>query len=316
MTSENNSPVIIKRFLLIIQLIELEETEGINEQVNRLLREDLDDTAIGIIELLKAGHYQEAVLGINEIINNSSGITLYQNPEIGALKLEINQLENQVITTESEVVDVEQLISAFNHQMHIRLGTKIAELYKLKYAISERKRDKNDEAQQQFEETSKQYEEFKKDFAEQEKKEIFELTPVEKDEIIKLFKAARLLCHPDKFSDATPEEKRQCENIFTELYKAWEKQDFSTIKLIYEKLKNGILNFNIKANDNIELLKIRAQELRQKLNDLIAKLADYRESEAMKILNQYDDISIYFDELNSSLEAEIENLKAELIANE
>ena len=190
MTSENNSNIIMKRFLLIIQLIELEEIEGINEQVNRLLKEDLDETAIGIIELLKAGQYQEAVRGISEITKNSSGITLYENPEIGALKLEIKQLENQVITTESEFVEVEQLISAFNHQMHIRLGTKIAELYKLKYTIRERERDKNDAARQQFEETSKQYEEFKKDFAEQEKKEIFELTPVEKDEIIKLFKAA------------------------------------------------------------------------------------------------------------------------------
>ena len=133
---------------------------------------------------------------------------------------------------------------------------------------------------------------------------------------MKLLNYLRLRCHPDKFSDATPEEKRQCENIFTELYKAWEKQDFSTIKLIYEKLKNGILNFNIKANDNIELLKIRAKELRQKLNDLTIKLAEYKESEAIKILNQYDDISIYFDELNLNLEAEIEKLKSELKANE
>ena len=310
------SPTVLKRFGLILKLIELEDTADINEQINRLLKEDLDKTSIEIIELLKAGQYHEAVIKINNHITSKSSLTLYEDPEIGALQLEIKQLENLVINTGSEVAELEGIIAGFNHKMQMQVGNKIEELYKLKKTKAEKEKDNSEVAQEHFEETSRQYEEFKKDFAEQAKKEFFVLGDDEKEELKKMYRGSALLCHPDRFADGTIEDQKKAEEMFKELQQANEKQDLATIKIIYDKLQKGILNIDIKPQENVELLKIRVQELRIKLEELIAKLGSYKDSEALKIIEKYPDLTQYFADLESQLNKEIEILKEEVEIDE
>ncbi len=299
----------LKRLALIIKLIELEDTEAISAQICQLISDDLTNDELEIIQLLNDKKYHEVILKINELISSNGKIELYKDPEIYALQFEIKQLESQILESTHELSDIERVIAEFNFKMQIRLGEKMDLLYNLRTQKTEKEINDGEDGKEIYEDTKKQYDEFKKVSSDFEESGFIDLKDEDKLELKKLYRASALLCHPDRFSNASIQDKNNAEDIFKDLHLAYEKQDLVTIKLIYDKLKGGLLNILIKPQDSIELLKITVKELNLKLTGLISKVMTYKQSEVYQIIIKYPDISIYFDLLENKLTSEIQHLK-------
>lgn len=295
---------LIKRLKVIQNLIELNDVEDIELQVERLKKDAYKD-ALDIITDLSNKHYYKAIEKIKLFVSQFNGLAVYIDPEIAALQLEIKLLEYQIITLDNEIAEIEKQIAGFNHQMHKRLGGLIEQLFEEKEAYFFRNKQENDKAEAEYETIKEQHEKFTNDSNEEESKIFFEIAEEEKNEIKKLFKAASMLCHPDKFENETPEIKKMAEEIFKELNAANEKNDMKTVQHIYQQLKAGILNIKIKKQENKELLKLQYESLTSKFLAKGELLTEYNESDIIKLLKDYPDLDVFFIEKEQQLQQEL-----------
>ena len=105
---------IIKRLEMIKSLITMEEEEEISTHISKLEQLALSAEVEDIISCLKDKLYSKAVTAIEAFINHKNGITIYLDPEIDALKLEIKALEAAINFLSEEKADLKKLINDFS----------------------------------------------------------------------------------------------------------------------------------------------------------------------------------------------------------
>lgn len=296
---------VIKRLKIIQSLIELKDVEDIELQILRLQKDDINARTADIINDLKTKQYYKATENINHFIAQYSNIVIYTDPEIPALQLEISLLEYQIIALDYELAEVEKQIADFNHQMHVRLGNLMRQVFKAKTLYYSNHKQESKEAEEAHKKAKEQQEQFAQDSEEEEAKEYYEIAEKERVEIKAAFRAASMLCHPDKFENEMPEIKKQAEELFKELNAANEKNDIKTVKHIYEQLKAGILNIEIKKQAKKELLLLQYENLTNKCLAKSNILANFNESEVIKLLKKYTNMEDYFIELEQQLKQEL-----------
>jgi negative regulator of replication initiation len=162
-------------------------------------------------------------------ISKNQQLSIWTDPEIAALKLEIKNLENQINGYDNEKIEIEKLLSEFQHRHTIELGEIILDILKLRKLKFKSNKTKFEEA----ENDEKQY----RDQVDTEKeREIFELTEEQKIELKKKFRKATVLCHPDKLAD---EFKDAAQIIFIELKQAYDANNLKKVSEILEELEKG-----------------------------------------------------------------------------
>src|SRR5437016_1389204 len=87
---------ILKRLEIIKGFIQLEETDAILSQTERLKQFELNADLRRIVNNITAGSYLESIEQINTFLTQYHSVTLYTDIEVSGLKLEINALEAEL----------------------------------------------------------------------------------------------------------------------------------------------------------------------------------------------------------------------------
>jgi len=303
-TIQNEFPIeiIIKRLEIIKNFILLEDIDDISIAVEKLKRYQFNDDVKTIITSISNKEFAKAITTIQEFINSYQQITIWNDPEIAGIKLEIKILESQINAFDNEKIELEKVISDFQHRHTIELGEVILEVLRLR-KIKYKNHKKETEAEEDFNNYSKQYE------TEKDKKQ-FELNEEEKLELKKKFRKATTMCHPDKVSE---EQKAEAEEIFIELKKAYDEHDLEKVNQLLHDLENG--KKFVSQADSIsekEKLKITLEKLKQKLKGIENEIISLKESEIFTTINNITNWDNYFTETKTQLEEELQNLKVEL----
>lgn len=293
---------IIKRLEIIKNFIILEDIDDLKNSTNKLIEYQFNNDIKSIITAIKRKEYANAVAIIQKFVNTYQQLSIWNDPEVAAIRLEIKLLESQINAFDNEKIELEKVLSDFQHRHTLELGALILdvlELRKTKY----KNHKKEAEAETDFNNYSKQFE------TEKEKRQ-FELNDDEKQELKKNFRKATTLCHPDKVSD---EQKEEAERIFIALKKAYDEHDIEKVNQILKDLQTG--KSFVSKTDSItekEKLMIVLQQLKQKLKDLEAEIISLKESETFTTITNITDWDTYFNETKAQLEDELKNLTLEL----
>ena len=303
-TIQNEFPIeiIIKRLEIIKNIILLEDIDDISIAVEKLKIYQFNEDVRTIISSISNKEFAKAITTIQEFINSYQQITIWNDPEIAGIKLEIKILESQINAFDNEKIELEKVISDFQHRHTIELGEVILEVLRLR-KIKYKNHKKEAEAEEDFNNYSKQYE------TEKDKKQ-FELNEEEKLELKKKFRKATTMCHPDKVSE---EQKAEAEEIFIELKKAYDEHDLEKVNQLLHDLENG--KKFVSQADSIsekEKLKITLEKLKQKLKGIENEIISLKETEIFTTINNITNWDNYFTETKTQLEEELQNLKVEL----
>ena len=293
---------ILKRLEILKNYILLEDIEELDRETLKLNVYDFNNDLSEIIEDVSKGEFSSAIIKIQNFISKNQQLSVWNDPEISALKLEIKNLENQLNGYDNEKIELEKLLSEFQYRHTIELGEIILDILKLRKLKFKDNKEKYDEA----ESDEKDYQD---QFDSEKEKEIFELNEEEKIELKKKFRKATVLCHPDKVSE---EFKAAAQDMFIELKNAYDTNNLKRVIEILEDLEKG--NYFSSKSDTIsekELLRKAIAKLRKKIEKLEREIISIKQSDTFKTIIDIDDWDDYFQNTRQKLEVELKNLKQE-----
>lgn len=295
---------IIKRLEIIKNFVILEEIDEISRSASKLEQYIFNSDIDEIIDLIQKEDFGDAINKIESFINKNQQLSIWSDPEIAALKLEIKNIENQINAFDNEKIELEKILADFQHQHSIELGEIILDILKLRSI-----RCKNDK--EKFEEAKRDEEEYQGQF--EAEKEIIDLSDEQKKELKKKYRKATMFCHPDKFSNEPIEVQKQAEAIFKDLNEANAKNDLAKVIAILENLEKGILK--TEKGDIIsdkEILRFTINSLKLKLEQLEFEILNIKQSDTFKTVTSIEDWNLYFEQTKEKLKSELEKLKKEL----
>jgi hypothetical protein len=300
--TENIFPLdkIIKRLEILKNYILLEDIEELKNETKKLSEFDFNSDLLEILSELEKNEFAKAINKIQNFISQNQQVAKWNDPEIEALKLEIKNLENQLNAFDNEKIELEKLLTDFQHRHSIELGDIILEILKLR-----KLKFKNDK--QKFEEAEKDYEQFNQQFEKEKEKQQFELTDEEKEELKKKFRKATFLCHPDKVND---EFKDAAQKIFIGLKAAYEANDLKKVTEILNELEKGNY-FKTKSETVVEKdkLKVAIAKLKRQIKTLEVEIIAIKGSETFKTIIYISDWDNYFQRTKEKLEMELKELE-------
>jgi hypothetical protein len=294
---------IIKRLEILKNYILLEDLEDIQNTAQKLQEYDSNEDINAIIIALQQKEFSRAIVKIQKFITNYQQLSVWNDPEISALKLELRILESQINAFDNEKVELEKVLSDFQYRHTIELGEIILEVLKYRKAIF---KDNDKRAK----ETEEDYDNYNEQFETEKNKQQFDLTEDEKTELKKNYRKATMLCHPDKVSE---EQKSEAEKVFIELKEAQERNDIQTVNRILKELENGnIFSLQTEKIEEKTVLKARVEKLRYKLQQLEKQITELKNSESFIEINAISNWDNYFAETKEQLQNELESLKLQL----
>lgn len=295
--------IIIKHLEIFKNNILQEDIEELNKEISKLKEYDFNSDLQEIILDLKNEEFTSAISKIQNFISKNQQLSIWIDPEIAALKLEIKNLENQLNSYDNEKIELEKLLSEFQHRHTIELGEIILDILKLRKLKFKTEKTKFNEA----EDDERQYRE---QLETEKEKEIFELTDEQKTEIKKKFRKATVLCHPDKVAD---EFKEAAQRIFIELRQAYDANDLKKVSEILVELEKG--NFFKTKSDTFKeksLLKVAIDKLKRQIKILETEIITIKESDTFKTIISIENWNYYFQSTKEKLQRELKELKYEI----
>lgn len=287
---------IIKRLEMIKSLISLEEEDEICTHISKLEQLALSAELENIIACFKEKSYSKAVTAIELFISQHNGVTIYLDPEIDALKLEIKSHEAAINRLSNEKADLEKLIHEFGIRHNKELGELLIKI--LQY------RKENTKGTPQQQEAEDDYNTYHQECEATKNEEVATLTAEEQKELKDKYRKASKLCHPDVVSE---EQKELATKLFAELSAAYEKND---IKRVREILEKG--HFFISKSDAINeklLLQTEMEKQRLKVKELKEQLQVIKESDTYKTISSIDSWDEYFTTAKQKLRLQLDNLE-------
>lgn len=294
----------IKRLDIIKSLILLDECDEILFHLNKLKECNVSTDLINIIKYLDNKEYSSAILLIEEYKSQQSKLSLFEDPELFALQLELNALEIELNAIENEEIEIEKSIYEFSIQYNQILGKTLLDILNLKKQLASTNQEK---------EQAKQYEDdFKEDYENKKDITINELSDEEKIDLKKSYREASMKCHPDKFIN-DPAKMELAQKVFISLTEAYKSNDLAKVNSILNDLDSGIININdIIQTNKKDVIKMQIASIKQKISQANSDLHDLKTSETFKIIKDNMDISIYLSDMKNKLDFELEMLQKEL----
>ncbi len=306
--NENDFPItkIIKMLEILKNYILLEDIEEITKVTTKLMVYGFNCDIREIIDNLIQEEYATVINKIQSFISKNLQLTIWIDPEVQALKIEIKNLENQINSFDNEKSELEKLLSEFQHRHSKELGEIILEILKLR-----KLKYKSDKAK--YEDAENDEKNYKKQVKNEKEKEILNLSDLQKAELKKKFRMATVLCHPDKFANEPLEIQKQAEEIFKELNNANEKNDLKRVTEILLNLEKGILS-TTKGDNLTDKDKLRAtiNKLRAKVKTLETEIIAIKQSETFNTIFNIEDWDSYFIKTKKKLLRELETLQIEI----
>jgi hypothetical protein len=297
---------IVKRLEILKNYILLEDVEELKKENLKLKEYDFNSDLLEIINDVRNEEFASAINRIQDFISKNQQLSIWADPEIAALKLEIKNLENQINGYDNEKTELEKLLSEFQHRHTIELGEIILDILKLRKLKFKTDKSKYEEAENDERQYSEQVNSEKE-------REIFELSVEQKIELKRKFRKATVLCHPDKFANEPIEILKQAEEIFKELNEANSKNDLKGVTEILADLEKGILSTS-KGDKLTDKDKLRATIIRLhvKVKILENDIITIKQSETFETIINIEDWDEYFKIIKEKLQRELEELTLEI----
>lgn len=305
---ENHIPIgkIIMRLVILKNYITLGDIDEIKRESEKLTQfsehTDLND----ILYSIQYKELSKAVALIDSFITTHQQLAVWIDPEISALQTEIEILETRLISLENEKTDMERILNDYQRRHTLELGEiilQILRLRKLKYR----------DDQQKFDEAEQDEQEYKEQFDIEKGKEVFILTPEQEAELKKKFRKAVILCHPDKFANASQAVQQDAEAISKELIEANDKKDLNRVAEILANLEKGILKLQ-HSSSMTDKIKLQATitRLKTKCSNLERSIQHIKQSKDYQRIINIGDWDSYFKEVKERLQQELNTLQQEV----
>ena len=285
---------IIKRLEVIKNYILLEEIDELNKETIKLRGYKFNTEIDEIIEDISKKEFSSAIIKIQNFIAKNHQLSIWIDPIVAALRLEMKIIENQVNAFDNEKIELEKLLSEFQHRHSIELGNIILEILRLRKIKFKTEEAENDERY------------YRDQLKEDKAKVVYELTDEEKIILKKKFRKASNICHPDKVSD---EFKDAAHKTFIELKTAYDSNDLKKVIEILTDLEKG--NFFRSFSDTLsekDLLQTAIEKLRKRIIILEKEITAIKESETFKMIISIENFDEYFAKTKQQLKEELETL--------
>lgn len=301
---------IIKRLNILKEMIEIKDKDDIDSQISKFIniinKLQYNNNLYEIVNFIKNGNYDIALNKIDTFIDLYTSITIYNDPEISELNLELKSLEIQVGVLEEEKVEIEKLLHTYNHRHNIEVGEIIRQILLLRRELLKKQAFNDKEKEQKYEEAKQDYENFEQDYNDSKEMNICDVTEAEKLEIKAIFRACCKICHPDVVSE---EFKQDANAIFIKLKNSYDKNDISSLKSLYENLKSGKFTLSSSQKIKINQLLNRVVILRGKVKELSVIIYNLMSSEAYRTIISIENWDDHFKDLKIQLFEELNRLK-------
>lgn len=258
-----------------------------------------------ILALVEGGRHKEAADLIASFVTSHKQVSVYTDPEIPELSLELEALEIQVSALQAEKAEIERTLHTFNYRYNMEVGDIVKRLLKLRQERLKSEADEHEAKREEYEEAKRDYEEFEEGYQQVRQQEMFTVTEAEQQELKTLFRACSKMCHPDV---VVAEYKQEATQLFAELNAANEKNDIATVKKIHEHLQKGIFTAMSAAVSDAEKLHRQIIRLREKVKDLAASINGLIKSDAWRKVAAIEDWDVYFTQIKEQLQAELDSL--------
>lgn len=260
-----------------------------------------------IYDLLMLREYEKALESINGFLLQYSQIINVGQFQRDYLRSQIRLISLEILSLESEKVELENKLDAFHHRYTIELNPLTIKILAIKKKINEKLRKRNVYSEE-FEEAERQYNEAVAELEEELENIIPELTEDESVELKKLHREAVKYCHPDS-SERKVADTLEAERVFNELTEAYHRQDLERVKYICLRLRNGESVDELESISELEILTAKMETLKSKLGALLHEIYLIKSSDAFKIINT-EDIDAFFAERKRELEQNYQELLA------
>jgi len=297
---------IIKRLEIIKNFVLLEEIDEVHRSASKLKLYNFNSGLNEILNLIQINEFGDVMSKIEEFINKNLQLSIWADPEISALKLEIKNIENQISAFDNEKIGIEKILVDFHHQHSIELGQIILEILRLRSIKFKHKKRK-------FEEAKRDEKEYKNHYEQSKEKYIQHLSEDQKKELRNKFRKATMMCHPDKFYNEPIDLQKKAEGVFKELNEANAKNDLDRVTEILENLENDDLK--AERGDSIsdkDILRETITRLKLKLNQLETEILNIKQSGTYQTVAFIEDWDLYFEQTKHRLKSELERLRAQI----
>lgn len=342
MNIANQITQILKRLELIKTSIAIEDQEIIELQIAKLQAMEIDDDVQIIITKLSDNDYATAIADIESYIARYSGVVIYEDKEIGALKMELKVLEQKLQELSEEKNEFLNEINDFNIQYNLQLGEFIRKILELKKELLYRKtilkRKIVMEAKEKFDETQDELDKIKERLRDL-KKELDDMDALDEsyDDLLEEFKNVK-----EEYKQKTEELndlKSEVDELEEEYKSDPEVEDYEEAKQDYEEFSDEyeeVLHeerFELNEEGLSELkkayrkasklchpdmvvdeLKEQALALMQQLNEAYSKKDLKKVQEILGMLENGGGFDIASDSINDKgvLKAKIDELRSKI----
>nr|WP_315258737.1 phospholipase D-like domain-containing protein [uncultured Flavobacterium sp.] len=312
---------IVIRLETLVNVIKLEDLEDIKYQIDKtksLIPKNNSDEKLKVINSIlnhcSKKEFSKAVVLIQNFTSEFKKITIYNDPEIPALQLEIRSLEYQISSLSDEKTDIEKNIRSFELKYNEELGGLITKILYYKKVLAEKnaKEFKDDnQKQHEYEEAKFEYEDFSKSHQEKlNEPKPFVLDEEKLSELKRNYRKASKLCHPDKVTD---EQKELATEIFTDLKNAYDNNNLEKVNQILKDLEKGIFKSQGETITEKDKLKIILENLIRKRQELEEILLSIKNTDAFNKINEIDNWDTYFEQTKEEFAKILEELQTENI---
>jgi hypothetical protein len=294
---------IIKRLEILKNYIILEDINELNKEAQKIKEYSFNADIEEIIEYISNEEFSSAISKIQNFISKNWQLSIWIDSEIAALKLEIKNLENKLNAFDNEKIELEKLLSEFQHRHTIELGNIILEILKLR-----KLKFNSDKAK--YEEAENDERQYREQVNIEKEREVFELTEEDKKELKKKFRKATFLCHPDKVND---EFKEAAQQIFIELKAAYDVNNLKKVTEILNDLEK--VNYFKSKSETVskkDLLKAAIAELHRRIKTLETEIITIKQSDTFKTTISISDWDEYFRITKEKLQRELDELSLEI----
>lgn len=317
--AEINWIKIVIRLETLINVIKLEDIEDIKYQIDKtkslIPKNNTDEKLLKLHTILNhcaKKEFSKAVVLIQNFTNEFKKISIYNDPEIPALQLEIRSLEYQITCLSDEKTDIEKNIRSFELKYNEELGGLISEILHYRKVAAEKiaKEFKNDsQKQQEYKEAKFDYEDFSKSHQEKlNEPKPFVIDEEKLNEIKKNYRKATKLCHPDKVTD---DQKELATKIFTDLKNAYDNNNLAKVNQILKDLEKGIFKSQGETIDKKEELKIIRENLIHKRKELEEILLALKNTDVFNKISKIENWNNYFDKTKEEFTKILDELQTE-----
>ena len=295
---------IVRRLQAIRSLVQLDEPEDTLRQARRLHLEWPDPLAAQLLAQLEAGRYASVLAHIEEFLRVQSRLTLYEDPLLAALRLEVRDLQYRLVAVEAERAEAERKLSQYNHAFAGHLGALTQAILQLKQEHARRQRQQGAYAETEYEEARRRYDDFRHDYAAEAGKTVLPLDAAGQQSLKKLYRHCATLCHPDKVAEHL---RPQAEAAFKRLQALYERQDLAQLQALAAELAQGIFDpaADLAAPTDRAALQARRDHLARQLAQAVAALTALQADAVFQQVNALTDLAPHFEQLRAELSQEL-----------